>query len=86
MGDDVLVEGLVNRLRRFGLPVCPRMRPAPHDWSCHPAGYCVLDGSAGRCMLPSTEEIQTYCTTPRYHSCPWFTDAPGAWKRLGPPT
>ncbi len=84
MHDEVLTEGLVERLRGAGLPVCPRMRTAAHDWFQRPGGYCVLDASAGRCMLPSAEEFETYCTSSRFASCPWFADPPGAWSRLGP--
>ncbi len=84
MASEALTEGLVDRLRGVGLPVCPRMRPAPTAWFEQSGGYCVLDAASGRCMLPSPEEFWTYCTSARFASCPWFADAPAAWKRLGP--
>lgn len=82
------ILGLAERLRQVHLPVCPQMRPRCTLWS-QVEGYCASDSAPGWLMLPDVDEFHAYCTTGRYHDCPWFgglRDGMGEVARLHPRT
>jgi len=64
-------RGLAERLQFTRLPVCPKLRPADMTWYAVD-GYCVVEGSPGRLMIPTLDTFHGYCTTTRFGHCPWF--------------
>lgn len=71
MSTTVETGGLAERLRQVHLPLCPQIRSANTVWRAV-EGYCVFDRGPGRLMIPSVEEFRNYCTTLKFHQCPWF--------------
>lgn len=88
MTDEEYARQMAQRLQQVRPPVCPQMRKASAEWLYPVEGYCVLERSPGWLMIPSIEEYRSYCTTPRFHECPWFgggRDSPREGDGVGAP-
>jgi hypothetical protein len=81
MSDEAYVRQLAASLREVRSPACPQLRPAFAEWLYPVEGYCVLQQSPACLMIPSIEEFRLYCSTPRFHQCPWFGRIEGAGER-----
>jgi len=64
-------QSLTERLQITRLPVCPMLRSAGTKWYAVD-GYCVIEGSPGRLMIPTLDTFHGYCTTARFCHCPWY--------------
>ena len=73
--DFVHIRGLASRPEPKRRPQCPQLRLTSTEWLYPVEGYCILERSAGRLMIPSIEEYRNYCTTARFHECCWFGGA-----------
>ena len=70
--DEGHARTLAKRLREDCRPLCPQFRSCHLERLYPVEGYCILDRSPGRFMIPSIEEYREYCTRPRFADCCWF--------------